>query len=109
MSDEGNCVLGKESCESRVGGRDSYDFVWHVGRNIQPNLAHLEARMRQSGHWKGAAVTPQVLVDLLRGRSGGLKPPWLANAAFSRAGRWKTPTAIHGCQEAATPVATQFP
>lgn len=54
--------------KSRVKGRDFYDFVWYVGRNIQPNLKHLEARMRQSGHWDGGAVTPQVLVDLLRER-----------------------------------------
>jgi predicted nucleotidyltransferase component of viral defense system len=54
--------------KSRVKGRDFYDFVWYVGRNIQPNLKHLEARMRQSGHWDGGAITQQVLVDLLRER-----------------------------------------
>lgn len=54
--------------KSRVKGRDFYDFVWYVGRNIQPNLGHLEARMRQSGHWNGGAITRQVLVDLLRER-----------------------------------------
>jgi hypothetical protein len=54
--------------KSRVKGRDFYDFVWYVGRNIRPNLEHLEARRRQSGHWDGGAITPQVLVDLLRER-----------------------------------------
>lgn len=54
--------------KSRVKGRDFYDFVWYVGRNIQPNLKHLEARMRQSGHWDGGAITRRVLVDLLRER-----------------------------------------
>ena len=54
--------------KSRVKGRDFYDFVWYVGRNIQPNLEHLEARMRQSGHWDGGAITRRVLVDLLRER-----------------------------------------
>lgn len=54
--------------KSRVKGRDFYDFVWYVGRNIQPNLEHLEARMRQSGHWDGGAITQQVLADLLRER-----------------------------------------
>lgn len=39
--------------KSRVKGRDFYDFVWYVGRGIQPNLEHLEVRMRQSGHWEG--------------------------------------------------------
>lgn len=37
--------------ESRVKGRDFYDLVWHIGRRIPLNLAHLEARMRQSGDW----------------------------------------------------------
>jgi predicted nucleotidyltransferase component of viral defense system len=58
--------------KSRVKGRDFYDFVWYVGRNIQPNLEHLEARMRQSGHWDGGAITRQVLADLLRERFSGI-------------------------------------
>ena len=35
----------------RVKGRDFYDLVWYVGRRVPLNLAHLEARMRQSGDW----------------------------------------------------------
>jgi len=54
--------------KGRVKGRDYYDFVWYVSRNIQPNLEHLEARMRQSGHWNGEKITRQILVDLLRER-----------------------------------------
>jgi hypothetical protein len=54
--------------KSRVKGRDFYDFVWYVGRGIQPNLEHLEARMRQSGHWNGGTITRNALVDLLRER-----------------------------------------
>lgn len=54
--------------KSRIKGRDFYDFVWYVGRNITPNLEHLEARMRQSGHWDGGKITRQVLMDLLRER-----------------------------------------
>jgi hypothetical protein len=37
--------------KSRVKGRDFYDLVWYVGRRVPLNLAHLEARMRQSGDW----------------------------------------------------------
>ncbi len=37
--------------KSRVKGRDFYDLVWYVGRGVPLNLAHLEARMRQSGDW----------------------------------------------------------
>ena len=37
--------------KNRVKGRDIYDLIWYVGRRIPLNLAHLEARMRQSGDW----------------------------------------------------------
>ena len=36
---------------SRVKGRDWYDLVWYVSRGTRLDLAHLEARMRQSGHY----------------------------------------------------------
>jgi predicted nucleotidyltransferase component of viral defense system len=39
---------------SRVKGRDWYDFVWYVGRRTRLDLTHLEARMRQSGHYSEA-------------------------------------------------------
>ncbi len=35
----------------RVKGRDWYDFAWYVGRGTELDLGHLEARMRQSGHY----------------------------------------------------------
>jgi predicted nucleotidyltransferase component of viral defense system len=54
--------------KSRIKGRDFYDFVWYVGRQIKPNLVHLEARMRQSGHWDGESITPEILQNLLRER-----------------------------------------
>jgi hypothetical protein len=37
--------------KSRVKGRDFYDLIWYAGRRTPLNLAHLEARMRQSGDW----------------------------------------------------------
>jgi hypothetical protein len=37
--------------KNRVKGRDFYDLIWYVGRQVPVNLAHLEARMRQSGNW----------------------------------------------------------
>jgi len=40
---------------SRVKGRDWYDLVWYVARGTQLDLAHLEARMRQSGHYNKEA------------------------------------------------------
>jgi len=38
---------------TRVKGRDWYDLVWFVGRSTPLDLTHLEARMRQSGHYGG--------------------------------------------------------
>ena len=56
--------------KQRVKGRDFYDLVWYVGRKIRPNLQHLDARMRQSGHWDGAAIDGDLLRQLLRERFG---------------------------------------
>lgn len=39
--------------KSRVKGRDWYDLVWYAGHHPRVRLAHLEARMRQSGHYAG--------------------------------------------------------
>ncbi len=35
--------------KSRVKGRDFYDFVWYVSRNVPVNLPHLEARIANRG------------------------------------------------------------
>jgi len=58
--------------KNRIKGRDFYDFVWYVGRKIVPNLRHLDARMRQSGHWTGSQIEPGILNDLLKKRFGEL-------------------------------------
>ncbi len=44
------------SWKNRVKGRDWYDWVWYAARGTKLNLAHLEARMRQSESWSGNAV-----------------------------------------------------
>ncbi len=36
---------------TRVKGRDWYDFVWYTAHHPELHLAHLEQRMRQSGDW----------------------------------------------------------
>jgi len=54
--------------KNRIKGRDFYDFVWYVGRKITPNLRHLDARMRQSGHWSGESITSETLTSLLKKR-----------------------------------------
>lgn len=51
--------------KQRVKGRDFYDFVWYVGQKVPPNLKHLDARMRQSGHWEGEPIDGDTLRRLL--------------------------------------------
>ena len=40
------------SWKTRVKGRDWYDLLFFVSHGVTPDLLHLEARLRQSGHWK---------------------------------------------------------
>lgn len=52
--------------KNRVKGRDWYDLVWYTANHPQLHLAHLEQRMRQSGHWKGRRqLTPESFKQLL--------------------------------------------
>src|SRR5690606_13262330 len=45
-----HAVLCRE-WKGRVKGRDWYDLVWFVAREIPLNLDYLIQRMRQSGRW----------------------------------------------------------
>jgi hypothetical protein len=50
----------------RVKGRDWYDLVWYIARKTPLHLAHLEARMRQSGNWhRQEPLTSSALLELL--------------------------------------------
>lgn len=52
--------------KKRVKGRDWYDLVWYAANHPQLHLAHLEQRMRQSGHWKGREqLSPEMFKQLL--------------------------------------------
>lgn len=52
--------------KNRVKGRDWYDFVWYAANHPELNLAHLEQRMRQTGHWGGEqSLVPAACTDLL--------------------------------------------
>lgn len=53
----------------RVKGRDWYDFVWYVGRDVPLDLGHLDARMRQSGHYgRQRPLTPELVRQMLEER-----------------------------------------
>lgn len=54
----------QRSWKSRVKGRDYYDFVWYIARDIPVLLSHLEQRLRQSGGWTGKK--PLQHADLLK-------------------------------------------
>lgn len=57
----------------RVKGRDWYDFVWYITKNIPLHLAHLESRLRQSGHYSNkTALTQTNLLDLMKEKIMGL-------------------------------------
>lgn len=59
--------------KNRVKGRDWYDLTWYVSRNIKLDIGHLEARMRQSGHYDDTEpLTAPKLQRLLSDRIASL-------------------------------------
>lgn len=52
--------------KGRVKGRDYYDFVWYIARDIPVRLSHLEKRLRQSGGWTLGPMRQSNLLELLR-------------------------------------------
>ncbi len=51
--------------KGRVKGRDWYDLIWFVSKNIPLNINYLEQRMRQSGHWTAKSkISPKDLLNL---------------------------------------------
>ncbi len=52
--------------QTRVKGRDWYDFEWYVKNSIKLNLSHLAERMVESGHLKkGTLLTKELFKTLL--------------------------------------------
>lgn len=52
--------------QTRVKGRDWYDFVWYIARAIPVNLVHLRERLIQTKAWnKNTKLTGQDLIALL--------------------------------------------
>lgn len=54
--------------KTRVKGRDFYDFVWYVSRNVPVNLPHLAARIKQSGNRQVESLDFTTLGVLLKER-----------------------------------------
>lgn len=52
--------------KNRVKGRDFYDYVWFLSKDIKPNFKHLTARMRQTDHWNDPSdINMDALLELL--------------------------------------------
>ena len=50
----------------RVKGRDLYDYVWFLSKNIAVNLNHIDERLKQSGHKNNVeTLTHKDLLELL--------------------------------------------
>ncbi|MEK6542892.1 MAG: nucleotidyl transferase AbiEii/AbiGii toxin family protein [Elusimicrobiota bacterium] len=58
--------------KNRVKGRDYYDLVWYVAREIPVRLEHLEQRLRQSGAWGTEKLQLTDLLGLLREKFAAL-------------------------------------
>ena len=56
------------SWKSRVKGRDFYDFVWYVGRNVPVNLPHLAARIAQTRNQPYEGLDAAAVRSLLKER-----------------------------------------
>jgi hypothetical protein len=46
--------------KSRVKGRDFFDYLWYLSKDIPLNSIHFDARMRQSKHWTGNHSMPSL-------------------------------------------------
>jgi predicted nucleotidyltransferase component of viral defense system len=55
-------------CRTYTKGRDWYDFLWYVNRNIHPNLELLANAVDQVGPWEGQSIdtTPEWFIEQLR-------------------------------------------
>jgi len=57
------------SWKNRVKGRDYYDYLWFLSKNIEVNLEHLSNRMKQTDHLKKDEIlTEYKLFQLLSDR-----------------------------------------
>ncbi len=55
--------------QTRVKGRDFYDYLWYLGNNVSCHLEHLKERLIQTGHWQSRkTLDKDHVVDLLKNR-----------------------------------------
>jgi predicted nucleotidyltransferase component of viral defense system len=54
--------------KSRVKGRDFYDFIWYISRDVPVNLPHLAARIRERTNCELGELDLPILRELLKKR-----------------------------------------
>ena len=55
--------------KTRVKGRDWYDFVWYITRNIPVRIKHLQKRLEQTKTWSiNKKLTREGIIELLRNK-----------------------------------------
>lgn len=62
-------ALLARSWGNRVKGRDWYDMVFYIRKGVPLSLRHLEARLRQTGHYsESSPLSPGMLLERLAAR-----------------------------------------
>ena len=62
-----HAILCRNWKSKRIKGRDLYDFVWYVARNVSVNLKHLQKRLEQTGHWNSNNIlTREKVIKMLK-------------------------------------------
>ena len=79
-----HAIISRDYPGGRVKGRDFYDFIWYMKKNISPDLQYLEAKLKQSGK---LGKTEQLSIDKLK----LLLTDKISTIDFSEAGKDVTP------------------
>ena len=62
-----HAILCRSWKNKRVKGRDLYDFIWYVARDISIKLKHLQKRLEQTGHWSSNNIlTKEKIIKMLK-------------------------------------------
>ena len=62
-----HAILCRNWKSKRIKGRDLYDFVWYVARDVSVNLKHLQNRLEQTGHWNSNNIlTREKVIKMLK-------------------------------------------
>lgn len=47
-----HALICREYKGGRIKGRDYYDFIWYISKNVSPDLDYLKGKLCESGVWK---------------------------------------------------------